>query len=69
MPLPNQYQVLQQALNSPTSRLETFREDSKDPFTDVSVSKCHGMTYCQMAELYHKNRDLYDEIFHDSAFD
>lgn len=70
MPLPKAYQTYQRAMNAPTSRLETTDKGASDSFTESTAerSKC-GLTYIQALELRHKNRDLYDEIFHDSAFD
>ena len=69
MPLPKQYQILRNALNSPKSRLETFEDDSTDCFSRATAHKTNGLTYAQACELYHKDRELYEQIFHDSCWD
>ena len=70
MPMPKHYQTFRQAMNSPTSRLETLEEGASDPFTEASAQRDkNGLTYIQMLEIYHKDRDLYEQLLHDSAFD
>lgn len=63
-----QYEALRRSLNTPTSRMETLDENSSE-FTRATAPTSHGYTYPQMLEILHKDPDLYNQIFHDSAWD
>lgn len=64
-----QYETLRRALNRPISRIETLDESSSDCFTGATAPTTHGYTYPQMVEIFHKDPDLYNQIFRDSNWD
>ena len=53
----NDTQALRRALRSPSSNLETFRDDVHNSLGPKSAS---GLSYCQLVELKLKRPDLYD---------
>ena len=69
MPHPKQYRVLRRALNSPSSQLETFRDDSMDCFTRATAPRFNGLTYAQAVELRIKRPEEYEALFRESNWD
>ena len=64
-----QYETLRRAMSSPSSQLETFREDSMDCFTRATARRFNGLTYAQALELRAKRPEEFEALFRDSSWD